>query len=767
MTRIKVDIGCLAKLLKKEPIVKLVEELPDRESAELNYIYVVPKDLEGQDKKAYVLRPNRDKWDTIDLTPKEISVVGADLIAVDEEVTNENGDTIYTVRQSEALNKIVAQLNAVDTDLRNRVVVLENREDLDKQQLSLEGQRLSITNGNTVVLPEYDDTEVKAGIKSNQESIEQTDKNLVALQEHTDNRLTSLESKVDNDNQTLSFSEGVLTISGGNSVNIPDTKYDDTEVKEYARNLNAGIISNINNINNLRSDLDAVDKSTSNRLSALENKEDLDDQTLSITGSTLSISNGNSVELPVYDDREVKESLKLNHQKADQLAVNLNGVDNKVELYNTRQSEKDKGQDDKIKSLEEKTKNFITDAEVSKDGSTVKLTYTKLDGSVKEIDFEDDDTLALAYDDTAVKARIKALEDKPDVDTIYDDTALKQRVKALEDKPDKDEQTLTFTDSSRDLTISNGNTVKVPEHSLDTILRLEGDYKNNVFTDLKAILEVYYDGKRVTEGYDVEIYWRGVRPTNISDNENKNWVKLGRPNINSEGHIQGIMFSYPTYKGKGLEVMSKVTYKGLSAYEYDHLENKTASNNTVVSSNQQGVTVTPTTSTVDGVATTTYNISVDTSLTTGKSAYDLWKEVGNTGSVQDFLNSLKGQKGDVTDIGTNAVKSYWVNIKESLRYSPDEQIRRNLKWNDKTEWGVVHLDLKPRENLGSGAWVGRLPSDAPKPVTLIELPVIGFTSSGGTSPAGTIYIETNGEIKTYGLYKDYRYIADIMGYFKK
>lgn len=30
----------------------------------------------------------------------------------------------------------------------------------------------------------------------------------------------------------------------------------------------------------------------------------------------------------------------------------------------------------------------------------------------------------------------------------------------------------------------------------------------------------------------------------------------------------------------------------------------------------------------------------------GKSAYDLWVESGNTGSLQDFLSSLKGQRGD-------------------------------------------------------------------------------------------------------------------------
>lgn len=29
----------------------------------------------------------------------------------------------------------------------------------------------------------------------------------------------------------------------------------------------------------------------------------------------------------------------------------------------------------------------------------------------------------------------------------------------------------------------------------------------------------------------------------------------------------------------------------------------------------------------------------------GKSAYELWKEQGNTGSIEDFLNSLRGRDG--------------------------------------------------------------------------------------------------------------------------
>lgn len=171
----------------------------------------------------------------------------------------------------------------------------------------------------------------------------------------------------------------------------------------------------------------------------------------------------------------------------------------------------------RLKALEGKTDNFISSVGVSRNGNRVKLTYTLVDGTIKEVEFEDKDTVSLAYDDSALKARVKALEGKPDNDrqtlsfnegnrslsigngnsvtlpndrqTIskqgnklvlsngggevdlptpkdsvpYDDSALRNRVTALEAKPDNDKQTLSFDKSTRNLTISNGNTVTLPE----------------------------------------------------------------------------------------------------------------------------------------------------------------------------------------------------------------------------------------------------------------------------------------------------------------
>lgn len=163
----------------------------------------------------------------------------------------------------------------------------------------------------------------------------------------------------------------------------------------------------------------------------------------------------------------------------------------------------------RIKALEGRTDNFVKDVTVSRDGDKVKFTYTRVDGSSSEVEFDDKDTISVAYDDSVLRARIEALEIKPDKDTVYDDTALKQRVDALEnkvdndtiyddtalkarvealeakpevqpynDKPladrvtaleakeDNDKQTLTLT--GNELSISNGNSVTLPEVELKT-----------------------------------------------------------------------------------------------------------------------------------------------------------------------------------------------------------------------------------------------------------------------------------------------------------
>lgn len=150
----------------------------------------------------------------------------------------------------------------------------------------------------------------------------------------------------------------------------------------------------------------------------------------------------------------------------------------------------------------------------------------------------------------------------------------------------------------------------------------------------------------------------------------------------------------------------------------------------------------------------------------GKSAYDLWRELGNTGSVQDFLNTLrgergpKGEKGDVTDIGANAVTVRNVTITNTARYPVLRGEYRTFTYNNKTQYGNVHLDFTMASNGTQSDKIGELPADFPKPTTLIEVNAVG--SQGHVAQ---VYITTRGGIYMNSGQQGNRYVVDLPGYF--
>lgn len=422
MTKVKVELDCLKDLLKREPIVKIVEELPAKETADLNYIYIIPKEGEGKDKKAYVLRPDRSGFDTIDLTPQVVSVLGEGYITVEKETLNENGDVTFTVKTNETLANVLKELENKDkeqdgklTNLTDRVVALEGKVDKD-----------------TI----YDDTEVKQGIKANESAIQGVENDLTALRTHTDARIEALESKEDK-----------------------DTIYDDSELRS--------------------------------KITALEERPQ---------GSS-------------YDDTELKGRVKALEDKPEPTPYN------------------DKPLSDRVTALEGKTDNFVSNVGVSREGNIVKLTYTMVNGDNKEVEFTDNDTVSVAYDDTALRNRVEALENKPDKDTVYNDSELKEevhdlgssvasalhdiseirvnneaRLSALESKEDKDKQTLTLEGNT--LSISNGNSVELPtaptvttakptkvttDSEGVTVTHTETEDANTYNVNINGALENYYD----------------------------------------------------------------------------------------------------------------------------------------------------------------------------------------------------------------------------------------------------------------------------------
>lgn len=220
------------------------------------------------------------------------------------------------------------------------------------------------------------------------------------------------------DTQELSLRDHKLILSKGNSVDLPE--YDDSEVKS--------------------------------RLNTLETREDNDKQTLSINERTVSISNGNSIELPedkdtIYDDTNIKRRLQTLETKPDKdsQTLSLDGRTLSISYgnYVTLPEDRDTVYNDselvrRINNLENKTDKFVSGASVTREGNKIVITYTFSTGENKVIEFEDHDTLGVAYDDTAILERIKALEGKPDKDTVYDDREVKERITRLESKSDKD-----------------------------------------------------------------------------------------------------------------------------------------------------------------------------------------------------------------------------------------------------------------------------------------------------------------------------------------
>ncbi len=617
MTKVKFELECLKKLLKRDSIVKIVNELPDKETADLNYIYIIPKEGEGKDKKAYVLRPDRSGFDTIDLTPQLVNVVGEGYITVEKETLNENGDVTFTVTTSSSLQAVLDSLSAKDseqdtrlavhdTDISNlkakdaevdtalgtlgtavgkvtelvenkaqgldtRVKALEAKEDSDKQTLAVNGNKLSISNGNEVDLPQYDDTELNDALDDLEDKLddvrdelEESKENIKQANDYTeqvknylegkvnankdaidankvdadakntalatrvnvleeakplvenklteieakntaqDEKITALENRTDNfiNNVAVSKADGKVKLTysrvDGSSSEVEfedsdtislayddeplktrikaledkedkDTIYNDTEVKQGIKANESAIQGVENDLTALRThtdarlealenkedkdtiyddsavrgqitaleskvdgnktaqdgknaELDAKDKEIDGKITALENKVDNDNQTLTLEDHTLSISGGNAVTLPKYDDSALKASVE------------------ELKAKDTELANKDQELTNEVNALKVKTDNFVSGVSVNKEGNKVKLTYSYVDGSNKEVEFEDSDTVTLAYDDTAVKERLTALETKEDKDTIYNDAEVKAQIQTVDTKVDNNKQ---------------------------------------------------------------------------------------------------------------------------------------------------------------------------------------------------------------------------------------------------------------------------------------------------------------------------------------
>lgn len=103
-------------------------------------------------------------------------------------------------------------------------------------------------------------------------------------------------------------------------------------------------------------------------------------------------------------------------------------------------------------------------------------------------------------------------------------------------------------------------------HSLTANLRFEGRYINSITTDVKVYLDVYYDGQKITEGFNAQIKFKGgILNT---------WSNFWNAKADNTGFLTNVSWGnkeqpYPI----ALEVIVLVTYKGLNTVANARMEN--------------------------------------------------------------------------------------------------------------------------------------------------------------------------------------------------
>lgn len=318
----------------------------------------------------------------------------------------------------------------------------------------------------------------------------------------------------------------------------------------------------------------------------------------------------------------------------------------------------------RIKALEGKTDNFVSDVTVSKEGNKVKLKYTRVDGTSSEVEFDDKDTISMAYDDTALKERIKALEAKEDKDTVYDDSALTARVTALEAKPE--------AQPYNDKPLSDRVTALENKPDKDTIYD-DSDLKEQVNDLGSSVASALHDISEIR--VDNESRLSALEKKEDND---KQTLSLEGSTLSISG---GNSVTLPVGVGKEF----------------------------VVTSDTEGVVVTK----AEADATTTYNVNLDDALNKFYKKAETYtkKEVDSLLTTQENkATDLTVYKGSFTDK---------TKVKEGDFEGPNAP-RITLTYSSSTGVGILKVDMKVMSPVAKSTIVATLPNDAPVPVTLIE-----------------------------------------------
>lgn len=387
----------------------------------------------------------------------------------------------------------------------------------------------------------------------------------------------------------------------------------------------------------------------------------------------------------------------------------------------------------RIKALEGRTDNFVSEVTVSREGNKVKLTYTRVDGTSSEVEFDDKDTISIAYDDTALKERVTALEAKEDKDTVYDDTELKGRVQALEEKVDND----TVYD---DTEVKNRLTALEAKEDKDTI------YDDSALKARVEALEAKPDKDTVYDDSDLKEQVNDLGSSmasalhDISEIRVNNESRLNALEKREDNDKQTL-----TLTGNELSISNgnSVTLPVGVGKEF------------VVTSDTEGVTVTKS----EAGDTYTYNVNLDDAL-------DKFYKKAETYTKTEVDNLLTKQEDKATDLkiyrGTFTDKA---KVKEGENDTPISP-RITLTYSSSTGVGIFKIDFKVVAPVSWSSVIAKLPPDAPVPAELVESQV--WVGDNNTS----VWIDKGSrDVKIFGVSDpkmfNKRIIISIPGIFKK
>lgn len=107
--------------------------------------------------------------------------------------------------------------------------------------------------------------------------------------------------------------------------------------------------------------------------------------------------------------------------------------------------------------------------------------------------------------------------------------------------------------------------VDLQAHSLTANLRFEGTYINNITNNVKAYLDVFYDGQKITSGFNTQVKYKGGNRTD--------WSVFWNANVDNTGRITNLDWGNREQNGTPLEVIVLVTYKDSNTVANARMEN--------------------------------------------------------------------------------------------------------------------------------------------------------------------------------------------------